>query len=219
VSERRLATVASLLALSVFAVAAVVVRIEYSGTQDGVFLSWNLFLAWIPFVLALLVYDGSRRGAPRATLLVGGLLWLLFLPNAPYLLTDYKWLEHWHGAPVWFDVVVLSAFAWTGLALGFASLYLMHRVAARMLGVLTAWALIPVVLTLCSLGIYLGRFERWNSWDVISNPRGILVQLPEAVVAPKPIAVTVLFTGFLTLSYLVFYSFVRLGASERAEGR
>jgi uncharacterized membrane protein len=219
VSERRLATIGSLLALSAFAVVAVIVRVKYSGTQDGVFLTWNLFLAWIPFVLALLVYDGSRRGAPRVTLLIGGVLWLLFLPNAPYLLTDYKWLEHWYGAPVWFDVVVLSAFAWTGLALGFASLYLIHRVAARTLGVLTAWALIPFVLTLCSLGIYLGRFERWNSWDVISNPRGILAQLPEAVVAPKPIAVTILFTGFLTLSYLVFYSFVRLGSAERADGR
>ncbi len=216
-SERRLATVASLAALSAFAVLAVIVRIQYSGSEDGVFLSWNLFLAWIPFVLALLVYDGSRRGAPRVSLAAGSLLWLLFFPNAPYLITDYKWLEHWTGAPVWFDVVVLSALAWTGLALGFASLYLMHRVAARLLGAVTAWLLVPCVLTLASLGVYLGRFERWNSWDVFSNPRSILAQLPEAVIAPKPVAVTVLFTGFLTLSYLVFYSFVRLGAAERTD--
>ena len=216
-SERRLATIGSLLALSAFAVLAVVVRVWYSDSQDGVFLVWNLVLAWIPFALALLVYDGSRHGAHPVSLAACSALWLLFFPNAPYLITDLKWLEHWYGAPVWFDVVVLSAFAWTGLALGFASLYLIHRVAARTLGVLTAWALIPFVLTLCSLGIYLGRFERWNSWDVLSNPRGIVAQLPEALVAPKPIAVTVLFTGFLTLSYFVFYSFVRLGAAERAD--
>lgn len=217
-SERRLATIGSLLALSAFAVAAVVVRVGYSGTREGVFLTWNLFLAWIPFVLALLVYDGSRRGAPRLPLVAGAAVWLLFLPNAPYLLTDYKHLEAWSGAPVWFDVVVLSAFAWTGLALGFASLYLMHRVAARVLGPATGWALVPVVLALCSFGVYLGRFERWNSWDVFSNPRGLLAQLPDAVAAPRPLAVTMLFTGFLTLSYLVFYSFMRLG-SERADGR
>jgi uncharacterized membrane protein len=217
VSERRLATIGSLFALSAFAVLAVIVRVEYSGSEDGVFLSWNLFLAWVPFVLALLVYDGSRRGAPRVPLALGAVLWLLFFPNAPYLLTDYKYLEDWTGAPVWYDVVVLSAFAWTGLALGFASLYLMHRVATRMLGAVTAWALVPVVLTLGSLGVYLGRFERWNSWDVLADPGGILGQLPGAVIGPRPFAVTVLFTGFLTLSYLVFYSFVRLGAAERSD--
>lgn len=218
-SSRRLATIGSLLALSAFALAGVLVRVEYSGTRDGVFLAWNLFLAWIPFVLALLLYDGTRRGAPRTSLFVGGALWLLFLPNAPYLLTDYKYLQLWTGAPVWYDIVVLSAFAWTGLALGFASLYLVHRVAARTLGAATAWALVPPVLTLCSLGVYLGRFERWNSWDVLADPLGVLARLPEAVAAPKPVAVTVLFTGFLTLSYLVFYSFVRLGSTERSDGR
>jgi uncharacterized membrane protein len=217
VSERRLATIGSLLALSAFAVLAVVVRVWYSDSQDGVFLVWNLVLAWIPFALALLVYDGSRHGANPVSLVACSALWLLFFPNAPYLITDFKWLEHWEGAPVWFDVVVLSAFAWTGLALGFASLYLVHAVAARLLGTLTAWVLVPCVLTLASFGIYLGRFERWNSWDVLSDPQRILGQLPEALVAPKPIAVTVLLTGFLTLSYFVFYNLVRLGAVERPD--
>ena len=102
-SERRLAVIGSLLALSAFAVVAVAVRIWYSDTQDGVFLVWNLVLAWIPFALALLVYDGSRHGAHPLSLGALTGLWLLFFPNAPYLITDYKWLEDWYGAPVWFD--------------------------------------------------------------------------------------------------------------------
>jgi uncharacterized membrane protein len=219
VSERRLATIGSLLALSAFSVVAVLVRVGYTGSGTGLNLVWNLVLAWVPFVLALLVYDGMRREARRGGLVVGSFLWLLFFPNAPYLVTDFGLLEGWEGAPVWFDVVVVAGPAWAGLALGFASLYLMHAVATRALGTVTAWLLVPCALSLASFGIYLGRFERWNSWDVVTNPHRLLVDALQRLLEPRPLAVTVLFTAFLTVSYLVFYSFVRLGAAEHADGR
>jgi uncharacterized membrane protein len=219
VSDRRLATIGSLLALSAFSVVAVLVRVGYTGSGAGLNLVWNLVLAWVPFVLALLVYDGVRRGARHSRVVAGSVLWLLFFPNAPYLVTDFGLLEGWEGAPVWFDVVVVAGPAWAGLALGFASLYLMHGVAARALGTMTAWLLVPCALALASFGIYLGRFERWNSWDVFANPHGVLGNALERLVEPRPLAVTVLFTGFLTVSYLVFYSFVRLGTAERADRR
>jgi uncharacterized membrane protein len=219
VSDRRLATIGSLLALSAFSVVAVFVRVGYTGSSAGLNLVWNLVLAWVPLVIALLVYDGMRRGAGRGRLLAGSLLWLLFFPNAPYLVTDFGLLEGWEGAPVWFDVVVVAGPAWAGLALGFASLYLMHGVAARALGTMTAWLLVPCALALASFGIYLGRFERWNSWDVFANPHRLLGNALESLAEPRPLAVTVLFTAFLTVSYLVFYSFVRLGAAERADRR
>jgi uncharacterized membrane protein len=218
-SRRRLATVLSLAALSAFVVVLLAARMTYSGSVTYGNLVWNLFLAWIPFVLAIAVYDGSRRGASRVSLLAGGGLWLLFFPNAPYIVTDLQWLRDWQGAPIWFDVVLVSTAAWTGLLLGFASLYLMQAVVRKAAGAVNAWLLALGVLALSSYGIYLGRFERWNSWDVFEQPGSVLAGVRDHVVDPSPkqVAVTVLFTGFLTLTYAVFYSVVRLGATERAE--
>ena len=95
---------------------------------------WNLFLAWIPFGLAIYVYEGYRRGTGRVQLWAAGRLWLVFFPNAPYIVTDFKWLRDWTGAPIWYDVVLVSSAAWCGLLLGFMSLYLMQAVVRRALG-------------------------------------------------------------------------------------
>ena len=218
-SRRRLATLAALVLLSGLAVALVAVRAAYTMRPEGLGLVWNLFLAWVPFALALLVYDGFRRGVGRSWLVGGGLLWLLFFPNAPYIVTDFKHLEAWQGAPVWFDVVVLSTFAWAGLLLGFISLYLMQAVGTRLVGALNAWFFVVGVLALSSFGIYLGRFERWNSWDLFARPRLLLGDVWERVgdpaAHPRTVAVTLLFTAFLTTTYFVFYAFFRLAQIER----
>ena len=132
-------------------------------------LVWNLFLAWIPFAIALYIYDGYRR-ARCACRSGAGAVWLVFFPNAPYIVTDFKWLRVSAGAPLWYDVVLVSAAAWCGLLLGFVSLYLMQAVIRRL------WARSCVALrlrhlALGSFGVYLGRFQRWNSWDVFTRPR------------------------------------------------
>ncbi len=218
-SRRRLAALVALAALSAFAVAAVCVRVLYTGTPGYLNLVWNLVLAWVPFVVALVVYDGYRRRVGALPLLAGGAVWLLFLPNAPYLVTDLGLLRHVEGAPVWFDVVLVSSAAWAGLLLGFLSLYLVHSVVRRVVGTLSAWAFVVVVLALSSFGIYLGRFQRWNSWDVVTRPRLLLGNIAERAVDPlshgRAVAVTVLFTVFLTLTYAVFFSVARLALDER----
>ena len=192
----------------------VAVRAAYAGYVGHANLVWNLFLAWIPLAFALVVYDGLRRGTRRFTLLACGALWLLFFPNAPYLVTDLKYVNDVGGAPLWYDVVLLSAAAWAGLALGFISLYLMHTVARRLLGSLNAWLGVGAVLALSSFGIYLGRFRRWNSWDVFVDPGPLLGELASGLANPldypKAIAVTIVFTAFLGSTYLVFYAFARL---------
>ena len=216
-SRRRLAVVASLALLSALAAAMVVARILYTGETTYANLLWNLALAWIPLLLALFVYDAARRGAGRLRVWGGGLAWLLFFPNAPYLMTDFQFLRDWSTAPIWYDVVLLSAAAWTGLTLGFASLYLVHTVARRWLGPASVWAGVAVVLALTSFGIYLGRFERWNSWDVVSRPGPLLNSIVDRVTDPDPrtAGVTAVFTAFLALAYAAFYSVVRLGVVER----
>jgi uncharacterized membrane protein len=209
-SRRRLAILASLGGLSAFVVAMIAVRVAYTGNDYYTNLMWNLFLAWVPLGLAVYVYDGYRR-LSRLRLWAGGALWLLFFPNALYIVTDFRWLREAAGAPVWYDIVLVSAAAWCGLLLGFASLYLMQEVVRDVLGSARAWGFALAALGLGAFGVYLGRFERWNSWDVFTRPghmaQSVLPTLVEPQNHPRALAVLVLFTAFLAMSYLVFYAF------------
>ena len=215
-SDRRIAVVASLAILSLFVVAMIAFRILYTHTSEHSAIAWNLLLAWIPFALALIVYERARAGVSTLSLVAVTMLWLLFLPNAPYIVTDLKHVGRGGGVPVLYDVLLLSAAAWTGLLLGLTSLFLMHAVARRLVGAVNAWALVVGVLALSSFGIYLGRVQRWNSWDVFVRPGSLLGEIASGLLHPlshpRPIAVTILFTSFLLASYLVFYSFARMSS-------
>jgi len=218
-SRRRATVLLSLLLASGFAAALWAARALSTESVSYSNLLWHLFLAWIPFLIALLVYDRHRRGVSPWAVLAPAIAWLLFLPNAPYLLTDYFLLRWVDGAPVWFDVVLLTAFAWTGLLLGFVSLFLMHAVARALFGRLTSWMLVIGVLGLTSFGVYVGRFWRWNSWDAIVQPTHLLgdlaARLSDPVAMSKVAAATIILTGFLTLAYVVLYSFLRLAEEPR----
>jgi uncharacterized membrane protein len=214
-SRRRLITVLGLVAVSLFCVALVLVRFAVSGSTDYFGLVWNLFLAWIPFALAVAVYDRWRRHGAGVPLIVLGALWLLFFPNAPYIVTDFVHLQHRDGAPYWYDAVAVAAFAWTGVLLGFASLFLVQTVVRQWRGVITGWIFAGIAIALGSLGIYLGRFLRLNSWSAVEHP----TLLPRILhtVARNPFAfqeaigVTVLFTVALGLAYFLLYSFAVVG--------
>jgi uncharacterized membrane protein len=178
------------------------------------FLLWNLVLAWIPLLLALVVYDCYRRGVRPALLAPGVVLWLLFLPNAPYIVTDFVHLAPGARTPLWLDGVVLSAFAWTGVLLGFVSLYLMHAVARARLGTRGGWAAALLALALASAGVYLGRFLQWNSWDLLLRPGQRLAEvapkLDQATLLAHATGLTLLLTALLSLTYVAFYALVGL---------
>lgn len=213
-SDRRIATLFALVASSGFCLALLVARMQRTGSEDYEFLAWNLFLAWVPFVFALALYDSWRRGRLGASLAFGG-LWLLFLPNAPYILTDLIHLGTIYGAPLWFDAGMIAAFAFTGLVLGLGSLFLVQLVLTGAFGPRLGWALSLGVIPVCSVGIYVGRFLRLNSWDALTDPHllaGPMWQfLADPLGAGRFIAVTVLFTGFLTLGYCLLYSIAHVG--------
>lgn len=211
-----MAVIGSLAVLSLFVVAMIVVRIVYTHTPEHSGIAWNLVLAWIPFGLALMVYERARTGLLTPAWGGVGVLWLLFLPNAPYIVTDLKHVGTGDGVPVLYDVLLLSAAAWTGLLLGLTSLFLMHAVARRVVGAVNAWALVVGALALSSFGIYLGRVLRWNSWDVFVRPGDLVNAIVNGALHPlshpQPVALTLLFTSFLLVSYLVFYSLARMGS-------
>src|SRR4051812_12114728 len=220
-SRRRLATVVGLLLASLFCVALVVVRNVHTGNANFRYLIWNLFLAWIPFVLAVFVYDRWRRRRRGALLVVLGGLWLLFLPNAPYIATDFVHLQHDPLSPYWYDAVTIAAFAWMGVMLGFASLYLMQSVVRQWSGAVAGWIFAFVAIGLGSLGIYLGRFLRLNSWDAVEHP-SVLPRILHAVARDpfayqEAIAVTLVFTLALSFAYFLLYNFAAVGLELDAE--
>lgn len=216
-SGRRLVVFAALAALSLLVVAMVAVRVDATGSLAYANLVWNLFLAWIPLALALALYDGARRGMRGVGLLALGALWLLFLPNAPYLMTDLKYLRELGGAPFWFDTVMAGTAAFTGVALGSISLVLVHSVARRHFGAIRAWIGVWAVLGLSSVGVFLGRLQRFNSWDVFTDPGPILGDLVKGLSNPldypKVVAATVVFSGFLLSTYVVVYALARLSGA------
>ena len=161
--------IAALLAASALCVATVEIRTHETGDAYYRFLVWNLTLAWVPLVFAIAAYWRARS---RVDLTVAALLvpWLLFFPNAPYLLTDFIHLGEGPPAPLWYDGLMLSAFAWTGLLLGFGSLYLVQMIVRCAFGRTAGWLGVVAALALASAGVYIGRFIGFNSWDALLHP-------------------------------------------------
>jgi uncharacterized membrane protein len=171
---------------------------------------WNLFLAWLPMLSALAAYNMHKRQAKGGWLLVLGcaLLWLLFMPNAPYLVTDLVNLQHYPRYMLyWYDLVMFATYAWTGVFLGLVSLFLMQEIARKTAGRLVSWLFAFGVLALSSFGIYLGRFLRWNSWDVFYNPGQILADIANTVRHPfsnaEAYVFSMVFTVFILCTYLM----------------
>ena len=189
-------------------------RVAYSDSERYISLIWNLFLAWIPFVLAYLAYALSwRRALLYLIVPIFAFLWLIFFPNAPYLITDIQHLADGLGeAPVWFDVILLIWFSWTGLLLGVVSLYLMQEIVKNAFGKLFGWALVFGASILSSIGVYLGRFLRWNSWDILHNPIEILRDAWHLLrnLSLSAAGFTALFTVFFLFVYLTLYAFGHL---------
>jgi uncharacterized membrane protein len=219
--DRRTLAVAALIAASALCVALLEIRVHETGSSYYRFLIWNLTLAWVPLVLAAIAHARARGGGG---ILVWVLLvpWLLFFPNAPYLLTDFIHLDE-GPAPLWYDALMLSAFAWTALMLGFGSLYLVQTILRRAFGAVIGWVSVLGALALGSVGVFIGRFIRLNSWDALLHP----VQVAEVVhdqlrsVPLRTAEALVALTTFLAVGYLVVYGLaeLRLDADRDRRGR
>lgn len=183
------------------------------------YLLWNLFLAWVPLGFALLA---RRCGHSRWRAALCGLGWLLFFPNAPYLMTDLVHLRPRPPVPLWADILLLQLFIWLGLLLGFVSLVEMQRLVKRLLGGRPSWWFVPLTLALAGFGVYLGRFGRWNSWDVLTSPlqlgRQIAARLAEPTAHPRTFGFTLLCFAVLLTAYGILYALMRMGAELSREG-
>jgi uncharacterized membrane protein len=176
-----------------------------------VFLVWNLFLAWLPLVFALLACDEYRTGASRSWRFRGvAVAWLLFFPNAPYIFTDLIHLWYRFRSHFWVDLVLILLCALIGLVIGFLSLYLMQSVVARMAGRLASWLFIAGVAGLSGFAVSLGRFLRFNSWDVLVQPLALCRSVGFWVENPRSFGFPILFGTFLFVTYLMLYALTHL---------
>ena len=182
---------------SAASVVLVVARILSTRDLRYSFLVWNLFLAWLPLVFALLACEDYRTGSPRNWRFLGlAGAWLLFFPNAPYIFTDLIHVTTRYYGHFWMDLTLILLYAITGLVLGFVSLYLMQSVVGRMFGRPASWLFIAAVAALSGFGIYLGRFLRFNSWDIVFRPRQVYHGIGHLVANPMAQANSLAFSIF-----------------------
>jgi uncharacterized membrane protein len=186
-------------------------RVYLSRTVIFVFLGWNLVLAWLPYLFSLWA-DYLHGRYPRRwwLLLAPAALWLAFFPNATYILTDFWHLAERPPVPYWYDIGLLSVFGLSGLFLAVQSLRVMQRLVRTYAGAAFSWLFVVVVAGLSGLGVYLGRFLRWNSWDLLLHPRGVLADVAARLADPlahrQTFGVTFLFGAILFLCYLALTS-------------
>jgi len=203
----------SLILTTGFAVGLLCIRFFLTSRLTYAFLLWNLFLAWIPLVCAWLVSHTKRPIAAWKLVWIPAFLWLLFFPNSPYILTDLGHLarlSEWTLAPLGFDVVMILSFTLNGLFLGMVSLFVMEDVWRQHFKSRTATMLSVVSLLLSGFGMYLGRFLRWNSWDLFHRPGMLAYDLFVRVADPLSHGATWGFTALYSGFLLMIYVTVRL---------
>ena len=189
-------------------------RIVLTGQLNYIFLAWNLFLAWIPFVISQKIIGVKNRW--RILLLFS--TWLLFLPNAPYIITDFLHLKQRPPIPYWYDILLLFSAALNGLLLGLASLLSVEKFLADRYGNKISAVLVFCSFFLCAFGIYIGRYLRWNSWDIITNPHDIALDILTRVLNPfdhfGTWSVTLLFGSFFYILYYSIKNFINTKSNQ-----
>lgn len=214
------AFVVSLFGLSVISAGFFAVNAWHNHSLANWYLLWNLFLAWLPVVAAYLLLRVLKR-APWSSWpgIFWSLVWLVFLPNSFYMVSDFIHLQEVLPANILYDALMFTLFILNGLILGYVSLYLVHVQLRKRFSNITSDGIIGFILLLCSFAIYLGRDLRWNTWDMLVNPAGILFDVSDRVLHPfahtDTFTITVMFFVFLTSVYWVVWSLVRSLSKQR----
>ena len=187
----------------------IAVRIIYSGNKIYLFLIWNLFLAWIPYILSLNFVNCIKQKKIVHALLFTS--WLLFFPNALYIVTDIIHIKERTPVPVWFDSTLLFISSFAGLALAFASIKNVENLIQHYFHKKFINAVVVALLFVGSFGIYLGRFQRWDSWDILNNPLSLAADILHRFTSPfihtKTWAVTFLLTALYAVCLFFIQSF------------
>ena len=183
-------------------------RFIYTDTKVFLFLNWNLFLAFVPWAVTSIAILKPTIQSYKITIIILLAVWLLFFPNAPYILTDLFHLRLKSSMPKWFDLILILSFAWTGLVFGFLSLWDIEKILTKSLNQIWISIISISLLFIGSFGIYLGRYLRWNSWDIIGEPFNLLYDITDRLINPfdhpRTWGVTIFMGIFLNMIYWTF---------------
>jgi uncharacterized membrane protein len=194
-----------LLASCCFSCLLLLVRVAVTRSPAYIFLPWNLFLAFIPYWITGWMTKNALIPKNKIKLFIALTAWILFIPNSFYIITDLFHLTHIGSAPKWFDLLLIFSFAWNGILCGIISLRRVEIILASMWAGNFSFILVAVVMWMSALGIYIGRFWRYNSWDIITNPFSLAGDITGMIIHPVENVyiwgMTFLYSTFMTLLY------------------
>jgi uncharacterized membrane protein len=184
------------------------------------FMIWNLFLAWLPVLFVFLLrYRLPITRWMSWQNIVLTLLWLIFLPNSFYMVTDFIHLQNTGEILKLYDVAMMMSFVLNGLILGYIGVYVMHHELLKRIKERWAHLIIGLVILSCGFAIYLGRYLRWNTWDVLLNPAALLFDISERIIHPALHADTFIITAtyFVLIAsiYAVSYQLAHLFQADK----
>lgn len=195
-----------LLISSVLSLALLYGRMEYTNTNYFSFLKWNLLLGLIPLFIGIGIVKILKSIDNSFIMMAMWFAWLIFLPNSFYIITDLVHLKPRTIIPIWYDVAMLISFGWTGLFSGSMSVMLFDKYLSELhITSLVRQSIILLCLLLCGLGCYIGRYFRWNSWDVLDNPQAIYVDIMNTEVIGMGI-----FSVLFGMLFILVYHSVRV---------
>ena len=201
-----------------FSVSLVMAVTVFSGTPVLGFLLWNLFLALIPYFISRWMLQSRECNNNRMIFFLCFLVWLLFVPNSFYIITDLFHLGSFSNIPLWYELAVILSFAWNGLLLGILSIRHIEKLFVAIFPRSERLLFIYPVMFLNSFGVYIGRYMRFNSWDVITNPFHLVKDIANLALHPLEYkyawGMIVCFSIFMTLMFFTLIHANR-GADER----
>jgi uncharacterized membrane protein len=204
-----------LVLLSLFAVILLEVRMLKVGSTFHKAFEWNLFLAWIPLIVAFVLYLLHKKNKLSFFVFTFGFtIWLLFFPNAPYIITDLVHLKVFmvKTFPYWYDVIMIFSFAFSGLLCGLLSLYLIQKLLRKYFHKILTACIILICIFLTGIGIYLGRVLRWNSWDIFNKSKqvSIIQDITNTFLQTNSLAFILVHGVLLLLAYLFFLFLIKI---------
>jgi len=189
---------------SFFAVCLLSYRIFKTESLIYIFLAWNLFLAFIPYWISSHLNKLEELKYFHLPLVA---IWMLFLPNSPYIITDLFHLRHRDPIPYWYDLVLVYSFALIGFVLFYKSIFDMLKLVRNMIPESYLKYILPAFFWLMAFGLYLGRYLRFNSWNVVNHPFRVVNRSFDALFCKDTIAFTLIFAAFMWFVYLTLVNF------------
>ena len=217
----RISPISKMLMLSIaFTMTLLLVRFFYSSTRDYSFYGWNTFLAAIPYIMSTLLLKLNKMHLPALLLLA---VWLVFFPNAPYIITDLLHYEERQPVPFWYDILLVISAAWNGLILGLVSLMNVEIFLARHMKPVWVKLCVFASLLLCGYGVFIGRFLRFNTWHILTSPRDLAYSSVHHVLLPQRYSklwvFTILFALLLSVIYFTLKKLPLVSEREIKQGR